>query len=353
MRSFKFTFVLAILAVVLVIAGCGNNNNSSDSAASPSASSSPSASAESTAPASESASPAADQERVIKHSLGETTIKGTPQRVVVLEWVYGEDLLALGLKPVGFADIEGYKQWAGDVEEKFPLGAEVVDVGTRQEPNLEAISALKPDLIIGVKFRVEQTYDQLSKIAPTVVYDPYPAEGQGDQYEEMETTFKSIADIVGKSAEAQTVLDNLHKTFEEAKAKVVAAGKENAPFVLSMDWSNQNAAQFRLFTDNSMASKIIEKIGLTNAFEPQQFEIYGYSTTDVEALPAVQDANFLHITQPDDDVIANILKDNAVWKSLTFVKENRVYALGGDLWPFGGPILAESIANTVSGIIAK
>ena len=49
--------------------------------------------------------------RVIQHALGENTITGTPQRIVALEWTYVEDLLALGLQPIGVADIEGYHDW--------------------------------------------------------------------------------------------------------------------------------------------------------------------------------------------------------------------------------------------------
>ena len=40
--------------------------------------------------------------------------------------------------------------------------------GCCNEPDLEAITALKPDLILGSKFRQEKFYDELSAIAPTV-----------------------------------------------------------------------------------------------------------------------------------------------------------------------------------------
>ncbi|MGB3760615.1 MAG: ABC transporter substrate-binding protein, partial [Rivularia sp. (in: cyanobacteria)] len=67
----------------------------------------------------------------------------TPSRVVALGWVYVEDLLALGIQPVGVADIEGYQKF---VNIQPQLAASVVDVGTRAEPNLEAIAQLEPDL---------------------------------------------------------------------------------------------------------------------------------------------------------------------------------------------------------------
>lgn len=78
------------------------------------------------------------------------TSNQTATRVIALEWVYAENLLALGIQPVGVADIQGYKQY---VNVQPSLTESVVDVGTRQEPNLEAIAQLKPDLILGVELR--------------------------------------------------------------------------------------------------------------------------------------------------------------------------------------------------------
>uniref|UniRef100_UPI002685FC89 ABC transporter substrate-binding protein n=1 Tax=Paenibacillus sp. 598K TaxID=1117987 RepID=UPI002685FC89 len=290
------------------------------------------------------------QTRTIKHVLGETEITGVPQRIVALEWLYAEDVLALGIQPVGIADIEGMNKW---VDIPVEIGAEVTDVGLRQEPNMEVIASLKPDLIIGLKNNIEAHYEAFSNIAPTLVFDPYPAEGQGDQYEEMIGTFQTIADVLDKQDEAKQVLSDLDQTYAEAKAKLEAAGLTERPFALAMGYSNQNAVTFRISTDNSLAVKILEHIGLTNAYKPAQFEVYGFSTADVEALPALQDANFLHIVQDSDNVIENQLKDNPVWKGLNFVKEGRVYALGGDMWPYGGPLGAQTMASKTAELLTQ
>ncbi len=344
MRLFKPFAALMILCLVFALAACGGASDPGESnAAAPTATPSDS-------PAATDSPKPADGTRTFKHAMGEAPITGIPKRVVVLEWTYGEDLLALGVQPVGFADIQAYKQYV-NIEPQ--LDASVVDVGTRQEPNLESIMALKPDLIIAVKFRVEATYDALNKIAPTLVFNPYPSEGEGDQYEEMVQTFKTIADVLGKTAEADAVLGDLDRTYEEAKAKIVASGKDKTPFALAMAFSNQNAVTFRISTDNSLAVKTLEHIGLTNAFKSKQFEVYGFSATDVEALPAVQNANFLHMIQESDNVIENQLKNNPVWNGLQFVKENRVYALGGDMWPYGGPLSAQIMARKTADLLTK
>src|SRR5690606_19543614 len=43
-----------------------------------------------------------------------------------------------------------------------------VAVGSLEEPNLEQIAELEPDLILSAKVRHEKLYEQLSRIAPTV-----------------------------------------------------------------------------------------------------------------------------------------------------------------------------------------
>lgn len=355
MSGLRKSALFVVFAIVLVLAtACGNNANNSSSANGGNGASSTNSTnneASTNSGTNEQAADtanAASKTRNIKHALGELPITGVPQKIVVLEWTYAEDLLMVGVQPAGVADIENMKKWVSPPTE---LSADVTDVGTRQEPNLETIAALEPDLIIGVKFRHEATYDQLNAIAPTLLFDPYPAEGQGDQYQEMISTFKTIADVVGKTAEADQVLADLQQAYDDGKAKLAAAGKEGAQIVLTMPWVDQNAVTFRVSTDNALAIKVLEQIGLKNTFKPAQFEVYGYSEKGVELLQQVPDANYLHITNEDN--VMDVLAKNSVWTGLNFVKENRVYALGGDTWPYGGPhsakLLAERAVNVLTG----
>lgn len=78
------------------------------------------------APAAETDSARAAATRTVQHALGESTITGTPQRIVALEWTYVEALLALGIQPIGVADIAGYNDW---VKVPIALDPVVVDVG--------------------------------------------------------------------------------------------------------------------------------------------------------------------------------------------------------------------------------
>ena len=78
-------------------------------------------------------------------SFGRTVELDEPaQRVVVLEWQQIEDVLSLCVAPVGVADVEGYTTWS--TAETLPQGT--TDVGMRGEPNLDALYATNPDLVI-------------------------------------------------------------------------------------------------------------------------------------------------------------------------------------------------------------
>lgn len=268
-----------------------------------------------------------------------------PQNIVVLEWVYAENLLALGVDPVGIADLEGYNQWV-NVEPELP--EDITDVGTRQEPNLEAIAQLEPDLIITASSRHEGISDQLNDIAPTVMFEPYPEEGEGDQYEEMETTFREIASAVDREEEADQVMEDLDNSYEEVAAEISDGGYEGNEILLSQAFSANDTASIRLFTDNSMAVKIMQEIGLENAYDGAEFELYGYTETNVDALEPYQDSDFMYIVQEEDNVFENQLAGNEVWEGLNFVEEDRTYALPGDTWTFGGPLSAEVFAEQVS-----
>ena len=55
-----------------------------------------------------------------------------PNRIVALEWLPVELLLALGIVPYGVADTINYRLWVSEP----PLPDSVIDVGLRTEPTL-------------------------------------------------------------------------------------------------------------------------------------------------------------------------------------------------------------------------
>ncbi|SET27652.1 iron complex transport system substrate-binding protein [Oceanobacillus limi] len=280
----------------------------------------------------------------IEDANGEQTITGTPENIVVLEWSYAEHLLSLGIQPAGVADLDGFHQWV-NIDEEFDESVE--DVGTRQEPNLEAISRLNPDLIIAVDFRHEQYLDSLEDIAPVVTFAPYGEAAIEDHYQNMIDEFKTIATIMDRENDADEALADLDSFIEEQKQRVVDAELEGAKYLSTQAYTAQNTPILRLFTDNSIVAQVMGKLGFENAYESDTVEVYGYSEVNVEALQNFQeeDLQFLYIVQEDDNIFENQLKGNPVWENLSFVEQGNTHALPGDTWTFGGLLSAEVLAE--------
>ncbi len=103
----------------------------------------------------------------IRHAAGETPVRPDPMRIVVLAGDELDALCALGLQSriVAAALPDG-----SDAQPSY-LGTVVHDVpgvGTRSAPDLGAIAAAKPDLILGSQALTPDSYAALSAIAPTV-----------------------------------------------------------------------------------------------------------------------------------------------------------------------------------------
>lgn len=279
-------------------------------------------------------------------SNGDVDLEAPAERIVALEWTYVEDLLALGVQPVGVADREGYETWV-DVEPE--LDDDVADVGTRQEPSLESIAALDPDLIIGAEFRHEPIIDQLEAIAPTVLFDPYPApDGDLTQFTEMTETFTTIATAANRTDEAEQVLSDVEATFDDITAELDEADLAGQGIAMAQGFTSEEAPTIRMFTENAMAVEIVTRLGLTNAW-PGEPEPYGFNTVDAETLTRIDDdAFFLYVAQDDDNIFTGALADNPVWQDLDFVQADRVRALGPDTWLFGGPLSAEVLARDIA-----
>jgi len=99
----------------------------------------------------------------VTHARGTTEVPTEVERVVTLEPLELDTAVAVGITPVGAAVASNVASTPSY------LGVDGVDaVGTVPEPDLEAIAALKPDLILGTEARHSALYEQLSAIAPTV-----------------------------------------------------------------------------------------------------------------------------------------------------------------------------------------
>jgi iron complex transport system substrate-binding protein len=206
--------VLLLPAAALALVACGGDDagesTTSVTAAATTTSAGPSTAAPSTTtPTTTTAATTAPAgPHVVEHAMGETEVPAAPARIVVLDSSFLDASIALGIPPIGATEgsaSDGLPAYLGDVVDGVEL------VGLTNEPNLEQIAALQPDLILAAKVRHEALYEQLSAIAPTVFsessgtnwYEQVRLTGEAlnraDQAAELIAEFETRAAAVGEA----------------------------------------------------------------------------------------------------------------------------------------------------------
>ncbi|WP_434674243.1 ABC transporter substrate-binding protein [Pseudomonas sp. R1-15] len=155
----------------------------------------------------------AAETKVFENSFGRVEVPVSPRCIVSLhDFSLTTQLLELGIKPCGST---GRKKLFSDVlfrgaQERFDV-AGIQYIGSHQSPDLEAIAALKPDLIIGLSYHADLK-DKLSKIAPVVLLP--------SRESDIKTYAKELADLVGKQQRYEEMLREYQWVVSEFKKRV-------------------------------------------------------------------------------------------------------------------------------------
>lgn len=264
------------------------------------------------------------------------------EKVVALEWNTAENLVALGVMPVGVADVEGYGDWV----KSEALDEGVTDVGTRGEPSVDAIAGLAPDLVLTTSDLSESVIAQIEEFAPVLVVRGADASNPIGQ---MEKNLERIAVATDREAEGEEVLAGFHEKLAEGTAALADAGLAGAPFMMSDAWPSGGQVAIRPYTEGALLTAVTEELGLENAWTGEGDADYGLGSTDVEGLTGVGDVEFLYIASGDTDPYQNELAENAVWQSLPFVQSGKVHRLPDGVWMFGGP---SSMNDYIDAVVA-
>lgn len=269
----------------------------------------------------------------VTDSTGTVHLPGRATKVVSLEWSYTEDLLALGVTPVGVADRATYGDWVG-AGARVP--SSVPDVGTRAQPSLEKIKALNPDLIIAEKSRSTANLAQLKEIAPVLLFDAYTPNTK--LVDTTDTNLVQIGTAVGKQGKAKDLVGTYRKKVAAAKEKLARAGKAGTKITLLQGFSVNGQPNIRAYTNHAQAVQVLTSIGLVNAWQGKDSDPSGFTSTGVEGLTPVSDSTALYVALKSDDPFTGALATNATWRNLGFVKAKKLHALDPGTWFWGGPV---------------
>ena len=271
----------------------------------------------------------------VKDAKGEFTLDKTPSRVVALEYSFVDALAQVSVSPVGVADDNKVDRILPQVREKITAWQ---SVGTRSQPSLEVIASLKPDLIIADPSRHTAVFEELKKIAPTVMFD-----SRHESYQENLETAQKIGDLVGKSAEMKAKI-NEHNDYIANIAKNLGVQGKKASFGTSRE------DKFNIQNDNGYVGSFLTTLG----FAPTKLNSdQAFVEINLEQL-VMEKPEYLFIAHYRDESIARKWEAEPLWKAIPAVKANHVYNVDADMWARGRGIEASKImAKQIEGFVKQ
>ena len=275
-----------------------------------------------------------DNQITVQHKLGTTKLNSKPKKIAVLELSFLDSLHNLDIDPVAIAD-DGESNKVTDITNGEKIN--YVSVGDRKEPNLEELSSMDLDLIIADTSRHSEIYEDLNKIAPTIVLDSIDS-----SYDEYIENFETIAEIVGKEDVAKTKIEEAEKVLSDVKDK--AKDKVSDEEVLTVSPKND---EYTAHTSSSFVGQVLEKAGFKNAIQSDDRE----ASLSLEQLVEINPDIIVYMRDDIDTTIYTQWKNTQLYKSLDAVKNNKVYTTvaKGPWTQYRGFISVNTLTKEMSG----
>lgn len=218
-------------------------------------------------------------------------------------------------------------------------------VGTVKEPNLEAIHALKPDLIV-ISGRQLDFKEELSKIAPTLYLTTDPE----DYFASAEENAVQLASIYGKT---EVVHDAFAGIDQQRDTLVSEVEKHNwnALFVML------NEGQLSAYGPGSRFGMIYDGFGFKPADKELDDATHGQSISYEYLLEVNPDVLFVldRSKAIGGDESDHQLLENDVVRKTKASEEGRIITVQSNIWYLatGGIHATEEMIQDVSAVIAQ
>lgn len=313
----KKTIVAIAAAASLVLTAC-SNANTTDTATS--------TSVESTT--STATSTVAEGTVTVVDNYGKKTVAVPPKRVVALDNRTFELLDAWGVVPVAAAralvpaTIPGLKD-----------NEEIVDLGNHREPNLEAIVAADPDVVVSGQ-RFTKYDDEIQKLVPEATLLQFePREGESFAEELIRQT-EDLGKVFGKEAEAKQVVADFEAAIERARAAY-----DPAQTVMAVNVSGGEIGYVAPHVGRTWGP-LFDLIGFTPALQVENAS-NDHKGDDI-SVEAIADSNPDWLLVLDRDAAVkkegespaalSVISDSAPLQNVTAVKEDNVYVAPKDTY---------------------
>lgn len=280
--------------------------------------------------------------RTITDATGyEVTLEKKPERIAILHSMYLEYFFGLETPPIASAGanvgtaMKALEEFA--TLKPYQGTADIIDLGSARELNLEAILDANPDVIVTFNGQggVDKIYDQLVAIAPVVLLD-YTASWQEAVWD--------CAEIVGQETVAEQLIRETERRIADAREKLSPYKDKTVIFVRS----DGNGGIFALgYERYPYYYDQTEGFGLS---KPEGYP-GEWGVIALESL-AEMDPDYIIFQDFIDDAKAAVDGQEAsVWQNLKAVKNDHVFYFDASLnttSPLALQILAEGLVEALS-----
>ncbi len=317
-----------LLSLTLVLSACGVAPNTANSGGN--ATTHSSSATEESGNSAVSKTTKVEGHRIIKHMFGETKLPDHWNKLTALYPRVADNLLALGIEP--YAVSAAYNDKFPPYLEKMMDEKGIKKLGPGFPVNLEEILAAEPDLLVGWSYE-EKDYNELAKIAPTVVY----AE---DMWRE---ALPVLAAYFGKEEQAKQVTADYEAKADGAKAKLDQAVANQS--VLFLRVADDELIFFAL-GDTPVGRVLYQdlKLQFPAGLNPDES---GYLS--LEVLPDINpDIIFVEL-HPSEAIEQKFeeLTSSVIWKNLNAIKNEQVFIIDHNQWMQGGVLGSSTIIDEV------
>lgn len=245
----------------------------------------------------------------------------SPHKIVALEWLPVELLLALGITPYGVADIPNYRRWVNEP----PLPASVIDVGLRTEPNLELLTEMQPSFLVWSS-GYGPSPQKLARIAP----------GFGVTFSNgvnplatVRASLIALAQPLGREAQAQRHLQDFDRFIEQRRVGFV---RQKRPLLLV---SLLDARHMLVFGNNCLFQPVLEAYGLVNAWQGST-NFWGSEVVGIDRLGEFKDADVICFDHGNAPQMQTLMA-TPLWQAMPFVRQQRFQRVPA-VWFYGATL---------------
>lgn len=250
----------------------------------------------------------------------EVTIARQPERIISLSPVNTEILFALelGEKVVGITNICNYP----------PQVQEKEKIGDYNNPNLEKIIELEPDLILASHGNPIELIDQLERLNYTVVgLNP-------KNIDDVISSITMVGKITGKDEEATKLTEEMEERIEAVLSKTSNLVENNRPRVLYVVWYKP------LWTAGSgtFIDELIQKAGGANIAG----DIPGWPQMNLEVVLG-KNPQVVIVGEGHPGGLVETVRKESLLETIDAFKYNQIYTIDADIVSRTGPRIVEAL----------